>query len=157
MSPVSLPLGNDSHFMRMLREAQGVSSARTSSRVSPFMSHGTNSPKSPPNSPNNGREDNPEATDFSHVYINHIKDGEISDFIWDWSSRPNILPPKQWTKIPSSSSKSSTKSFTVFKTSKSKNKFVYTVVITNIISLILGAGIGIWLFRNPNTDKILPA
>ena len=159
MSPViPLALGNDSHFVRMLREAQGASSARTSCRtscrVSPFMSS-SHSPKSPPSSPNNEREEYPDNTDLSDVYINNIKDGEISDFIWDWSSRPNILPPKQWKQM--SSSKSSTKSFTVFKTSKSKNKFVYTVVITNIISLILGAGIGIWLFRSsdPSPEKMI--
>ena len=36
VSPI-VPLGNDSHFMRMLREAQGETSSHTSCRVSPYM------------------------------------------------------------------------------------------------------------------------
>ena len=32
-------------------------------------------------------------TDLTDVYIN--TDVAMSDFIWDWSSRPNIVPPKQ--------------------------------------------------------------
>ena len=101
----------------------------------------------------------------------------LSDFIWDWSSRyiytalfvknkriifpsrPNITPPKRW-KFASTSSKSSTDSFTLFrKKGQGREKFFYTVVFTNILSLIIGAGIGIWFFRRSSSepDKILSA
>ena len=73
--------------------------------------------------------------------------------------RPNITPPKRW-KFASTSSKSSTDSFTLFrKKGQGREKFFYTVVFTNILSLIIGAGIGIWFFRRSSSepDKILSA
>jgi len=151
VSPI-VPLGNDSHFMRMLREAQGETSSHTSCRVSPYMSH--NSPKSPPNSPNNGRSDGWQDYDLTDVYIN--TNVAMSDFIWDWSSRPNIVPPKQWKLTNSNTVKADSVKRKVFSSSKSKNKFMYTVVITNIISLIIGAGIGVWLFRSKPEQIIVP-
>ena len=55
-----VPFGGSCDYMRMLREAQGVTSTvtstRTSCRVSPYMSS-HHSPKSPPNSPNNERSE----------------------------------------------------------------------------------------------------
>ena len=153
VSPI-VPLGNDSHFMRMLREAQGETSSHTSCRVSPYMSH--NSPKSPPNSPNNGRSDGWQDYDLTDVYIN--TNVAMSDFIWDWSSRPNIFPPKEWklTNSNAATVKAESVKRKVFSSSKSKNKFMYTVVITNIISLIIGAGIGVWLFRSKPEQIIVP-
>jgi len=153
VSPI-VPLGNDSHFMRMLREAQGETSSHTSCRVSPYMSH--NSPKSPPNSPNNERSDGGyEAYDLTDVYIN--TNVAMSDFIWDWSSRPNIVPPKQWKLTSSNTGKAESVKRKVFISPKSNNKFVYTVVITNLISLIIGAGIGVWLFRSKPEQVIVPS
>ena len=73
--------------------------------------------------------------------------------------RPNITPPKRW-KFASTSSKSSTDSFTLFrKKGQGREKFFYTVVFTNVLSLIIGAGIGIWFFRRSSSepDKILSA
>jgi len=120
--------------------------------VSPYMSH--NSPKSPPNSPNNGRSDGWQDYDLTDVYIN--TNVAMSDFIWDWSSRPNIVPPKQWKLTNSNTVKPDSVKRKVFSSSKSKNKFMYTVVITNIISLIIGAGIGVWLFRSKPEQIIVP-
>ena len=58
--PPHVPFGGSCDYMRMLREAQGVTSTvtstRTSCRVSPYMSS-HHSPKSPPNSPNNERSE----------------------------------------------------------------------------------------------------
>lgn len=160
VSPI-MALGSDSQFMRMLREAQGETSNRTSCRVSPHISS-LHSPKSPPPSPNTGLTDGHDPdTDLGEIYINTLKEGDValSDFIWDWSSRPNITPPKRW-KFASTSSKSSTDSFTLFrKKGQGREKFFYTVVFTNILSLIIGAGIGIWFFRRSSSepDKILSA
>jgi len=156
--PPNVPFGGSSDYMRMLREAQGESSCRTSCRtscrVSPYMSH--NSPKSPPNSPFNEREDvtdNVENhdTDLSEVYINTISDGDTSDFIWDWSSRPNIAPPKQWKLQAINSTKSSCSSKTSIESKKQKagysTKVVISFLLTNVISLLIGAGIGMWIKR----------
>merc|ERR1711963_150150 len=63
------------------------------------MSH--NSPKSPPNSPTVELTDDMDF-DLTDIYIN--REVPISDFIWDWSSRPNIDPPKQWRLQSSKSS-----------------------------------------------------
>jgi len=136
----NLPFGGTSDYMRMLREAQGETSCRTSCGVSPYMSH--NSPKSPPNSPTVELTEDQDL-DLSDVYIN--REVAISDLIWDWSSRPNIDPPKQWrlqninTKYSGSpqEKKKSQKKFSP--------NFMLTFFLTNVISLIIGAGLGIWL------------
>lgn len=150
-----VPFGGSSDYMRMLREAQGESSARTSCRtscrVSPFMSS-HHSPKSPPNSPYSERESHDTSAELGDVYINTIKDGEVSDFIWDWSSRPNILPPKQW-KLQSSNNSNATKSPGSTKSVEAKHKagfstkIVFTFLLTNVLSLLIGAGIGMWIKR----------
>ena len=88
----NVPFGGSSDYMRMLREAQGETSCRTSCGVSPYLSHNL-SPKSPPNSPSVELADDPDL-DLTDIYIN--REVFMSDFIWDWSSRPNIDPPKQW-------------------------------------------------------------
>ena len=150
-----VPFGGSSDYMRMLREAQGESSARTSCRtscrVSPFMSS-HHSPKSPPNSPYSERDYHDTSAELGDVYINTIKDGEVSDFIWDWSSRPNILPPKQW-KLQSSNNSNATKSPGSTKSVEAKHKagfstkLVFTFLLTNVLSLLIGAGIGMWIKR----------
>jgi len=165
-----IPFGSDSDYMRMLKEAQSETSCRTSARVSPITSalmsqsstcrnSPTPSPKSPPNSPNAELADLAEYhEDLSGIYINQLKEPEaiIADFMWDWSSRPNMLPPKDW-KVQCQSSKSSSGSIcNRAKPAKSKysKKVVYTMVLTNIISLILGAGIGMWLYRKSGAQSI---
>jgi len=167
-----VPFGSESDYMRMLREAQSETSCRTSARVSPiasaFMSQNstcrnspTPSPKSPPNSPNTELTDLAEYhEDLSGIYINRIREPEaaIADFMWDWSSRPNMLPPKDW-KLSSQSAKSSSGSGAVGQRSKpAKSKYskkvVYTMVLTNILSLILGAGLGMWLYRKSGAQSI---
>ena len=126
--------------------------------MSPHISS-LHSPKSPPPSPNTGLTDGHDPDiDLGEIYINTLKEGDValSDFIWDWSSRPNIAPPKAWRRpggSGGSSSKSSTKDSGVFSSSKRKTKFLYTVVITNILSLLLGAGIGVWMFRSSSQPE----
>lgn len=138
-------------LIKMLREAQGETSCRTSCGVSPYLSH--NSPKSPPNSPTVERTSDLEL-DFSDIYIN--REVPISDFIWDWSSRPNIDPPKQWRLQSSSKSSSSSSCVVTLKDNRRKEgNFVYTIVITNILSLLIGAGIGVWLFRGSSPERVI--
>ena len=92
----------------------------------------------------------------SGVYINTLREPgmpreEMADFIWDWSSRPNILPPKQWKLqgcVPSKSPIPSPREGGAKGKGLSTTKVVFTFLITNVISLIIGAGIGMWIKRN---------
>ena len=88
---------------------------------------------------------------FSGVYINTVREPreEMSEFIWDWSSRPNIAPPKQW-KLQGCVPVKSPVPFTKEEKGKglSTTKVVFTFLITNVISLIIGTGLGIWIKRN---------
>lgn len=76
-----------------------------------------------------------------------------SDIVWDWSSRPNI--PKDWksssnickSRKSSESSKSSKISGKTNKKAIISKEVLYTLVITNLISFLIGTGIGIWLRR----------
>jgi len=152
--PPHVPFGGSCDYMRMLREAQGVTSTvtstRTSCRVSPYMSS-HHSPKSPPNSPNNERSEYYGGdTDLSGVFINTVREPreELSEFIW--SSSPNIAPPKQWKLQGCVPAKSPVPPCAKEEKGKglSTTKVVFTFLITNVISLIIGAGIGIWIKRN---------
>ena len=89
----------------------------------------------------------------SEVYINTVREPreEMSEFIWDWSSRPNIAPPKQWkvqSCVPAKSPVPSAKDKEEKGKGLSTTRVVVTFLITNVISLIIGAGIGIWIKRN---------
>lgn len=170
----SNPFGGEHDYLRMLREAQRESN-RSSSKVSPISSafiSGKNSPcgspKSPPNTPN------PELASSFHdelkmVYINHlVKPDEVqgqgltaSDIMWDWSSRPNIPCNREWTfaSVRSRKSSSSSKMSSLNNSKESSpnsnekkkgffSKQVFlTVLLTNLVSFLVGAGIGIWLSK----------
>jgi len=168
----SNPFGGEHDYLRMLREAQRESN-RSSSKVSPissaFISVKTTpagSPKSPPNTPN------PELASSFHdeltaVYINHLvkpdeeQDGlTASDIMWDWTSRPNIPANREWTftSVRSRKSSSSSKLSSLNNSKESsppngkkksyltKEVFI-TVLLTNLVSFLVGAGIGIWLSK----------
>jgi len=148
-----VPFGSDQDYMRMLREAQKETSCRSSARVSPltsaFVSEKSSpclSPKSPPNSPRTEIADY--TAQFRDVFINHMKESDttLTDFMWDWSSTP--CPPKDWKCSGPSSSKSSSKSS---KSSDSKVSRFYTFLLSNLVSLLLGAGIGAWVYRRSAT------
>uniref|UniRef100_A0A2M3ZFJ8 Putative positive regulation of apoptotic process n=1 Tax=Anopheles braziliensis TaxID=58242 RepID=A0A2M3ZFJ8_9DIPT len=155
-----LPFVSVEEYIRLLREAQRES--KESSRVASLTSSRKNSPrgspKSPPNSPNTELAATEE--DLKNVYINYEnKDGDIvkdTDWVWDWSSRPDQQPPKEWkfehpkkagqeecTKI--SHSGYSIRQVRVGKNSLFSREFLYSIVLTNVLSLLLGAGIGAWL------------
>jgi BCL2/adenovirus E1B protein-interacting protein 3 len=148
-----VPFGSDQDYMRMLREAQKETSCRSSARVSPLTSALVSersspcmSPKSPPNSPRTEIADY--TAQFRDVFINHMKESDttLTDFMWDWSSTP--CPPKDWKSdwkcYNQSSNNSSSKSS---KSSSSKLSRFYTFLLSNLVSLLLGAGIGAWFYR----------
>lgn len=175
------PFGGEHDYLRMLREAQRESN-RSSSKVSPISSafiSGKNtpsgSPKSPPNTPN------PELASSFHdelkaVYINHlVRPDDVqggltaSDIMWDWSSKPNIPCNREWTFTSVRSRKSSSSSkLSAFNNSKDnsppcndKKKSIFskevflTVLLTNLVSFLVGAGIGIWLSKKGMSEDAI--
>jgi len=145
-----VPFGSDQDYMRMLREAQKETSCRSSARVSPltsaFVSERSSpcmSPKSPPNSPRTEIADY--TAQFRDVFINHLKetDAGLTDFMWDWSSTP--CPPKDLRSCVSSCN--ATPPSRPTKPSKSNISRLYTFLLSNLVSLILGAGLGAWIYR----------
>uniref|UniRef100_A0A2M4A1R1 Putative bcl2/adenovirus e1b 19 kDa protein-interacting protein 3 n=1 Tax=Anopheles triannulatus TaxID=58253 RepID=A0A2M4A1R1_9DIPT len=155
-----LPFASVEEYMRLLREAQRES--KESSRVTSLTSSRKNSPrgspKSPPNSPNTELAATEE--DLKNVYINYEnKEGDIvkdTDWVWDWSSRPDQQPPKEWKFVhpkkagqeectKTSHAGYSIRQVRVGKNSLFSREFLYSIVLTNVLSLLLGAGIGAWL------------
>jgi BCL2/adenovirus E1B protein-interacting protein 3 len=164
-----VPFGGEVDYLRMLKEAQRESN-RSSAKVSPISSAimslssttrntPSASPKSPPNSPNPELASAEE--DFKGVFINRVGGGTqqqqqraaaaqpvpASELLWDWTSRPN-LPSKEW-QIPQSSGDTSSRS-SLDKSDKKgvySKKFIYTLLLTNFFSLLIGAGLGMWLSK----------
>ena len=139
----SIPFVGDSDYLQMLKEAQHETSPRTSARTSPIMSK--NSTRM------NSRT--PSFNDLSCIYINQLKEPEAGITNLDWTSRPNKLPPKDW-KLQSQSSKSSNCCCTKPAKSKYSKNFMKTVVLSNIFSLIVGAGIGMWMYNKSDAESI---
>ncbi|CAG0886972.1 unnamed protein product [Darwinula stevensoni] len=135
-------------YLRLLREAQRESN-QSSARVSVASSarHSPReSPKSPPNSPNT--EFSVETEELKSLYINdHEKELKNADWVWDWSSRPDLCPPKEWKFKHPDKKTYSIRNARVGKQRLFSKEVLYTLVITNIMSLIIGTGIGLWLSR----------
>lgn len=76
----------------------------------------------------------------------------LEDFLWDWSSRINVSPPPEWrlqTKYCSSSSLGDSR-----KQSQDNpggkdagDQGYFSLLLSNIISLIIGTGLGVWLYK----------
>lgn len=160
-SVTPVPFGSDQDYMRMLKEAQTETSCRSSARVSPLTSafvsqHSTpcHSPKSPPNSPRTELADY--TAELNDVYINRVKEDTVTDFMWDWNSTP--CPPKDLRSSSSSSGKPATNT-RINKSSINTNRkrkgsgglteyaSFYTFLLTNLVSLFVGAGIGAWVYK----------
>ncbi|XP_014240822.1 BCL2/adenovirus E1B 19 kDa protein-interacting protein 3-like isoform X3 [Cimex lectularius] len=136
-------------YLRLLREAQRESN-HSSARVS-LASSKKGSPKSPPNSPNTELSMDEE---LKGVYINYNGKEEEwvgveknSDWIWDWSSRPDQFPPKDWKLRHPARKTLSIRTTKVGKVGLFSREMMYTILITNVLSLILGTGMGVWLSR----------
>lgn len=148
-----LPFGSGEEYLRLLREAQRESN-QSSARVSVASSRRDSprdSPKSPPNSPNTELSTD---EDLKGVYINYCyKDGDFmnvdrsTDWIWDWSSRPDQVPPKDWKFKHPKRKTYSIRHAKVGKNSLFSKEVLYTLFLTNFISLLLGTGVGVWLSR----------
>lgn len=152
-------------YLRLLREAQRESN-QSSARVSLAGSRRDSprsSPKSPPNSPVQGT---PMVVEWQSYYMNSESNNDsdlYSDrsFSWvqDWSSRPDQIPPKNWSFKHPKRDVLSIRYAKVGDTSVFSKKGLCTLFLTNLLSLILGTGVGLWLSRcgffNLPTVKVL--
>lgn len=128
-------LGDHEDFIRMLREAQ--------------MEDGLASPMTMSSSP---------------IFINKEDRDDLltaeaeSALPWDWSSRPNILPPKHWNLRRRHSTASSVGSVSYqaicghvkddeHDEEDDHDTSLLSLVITNILSLLVGTGIGVLLYK----------
>ncbi|XP_071540052.1 uncharacterized protein BNIP3 [Panulirus ornatus] len=167
-----LSFGNGEEYLRLLREAQRESN-QSSARVSLASSRRDtpkesphDSPKSPPNSPNTEMATDPEEAVLKGVYINYYnKEGDFirveknteTDWIWDWSSRPDQTPPKEWRfshPRKGVSRGASIRRVMVGNSSLFSRDVLYTLLITNVLSLLIGTGIGIWLSKRSGSEVV---
>lgn len=134
------PFSGNAHILeKLLLEAQrdsNVSSAR-----------GSGSPKSP-HSPSN------EAVSF---IINKEERQPIpTDWIWDWSSRPDQQPPKDWNfrhPVGSGSRKRPVLSLRGSRIIRLADIFPL-LLLSNILSVLLGAGIGVCIGRRMRVANV---
>ncbi|GFG39131.1 hypothetical protein Cfor_10610, partial [Coptotermes formosanus] len=77
-----------------------------------------------------------------------LQDGDFmnvdrsTDWIWDWSSRPDQAPPKDWKFKHPKRKTYSIRHAKVGKNSLFSKEVLYTLFLTNFISLLLGTGVG---------------
>ncbi|XP_043788684.1 BCL2/adenovirus E1B 19 kDa protein-interacting protein 3 isoform X1 [Apis laboriosa] len=155
ITPLPFSSGGE-EYLRLLREAQRDSLPSSARHSLASSRRGTprDSPKSPPNSPNTELSTEDE---LKGVYINYCcnKESEFleknTDWIYEWSSRPDQAPPKDWKfKHPQGMNKRKSYSIRTTKVGKIglfSKEVLYTLVITNILSVLVGAGLGVWLSR----------
>ena len=128
-------LGDTEDFIRMLREAQ--------------MEDGLASPMTSSSSP---------------IFINKEDRDDLlaaeaeSCQPWDWSSRPNILPPKHWNLRRRHSTASSVGSVSCqaicghvkddeHEEEDDQDTSLMCLVMTNLVSLLVGTSIGVLLYK----------
>ncbi|OXU27839.1 hypothetical protein TSAR_001386 [Trichomalopsis sarcophagae] len=151
-----LPFGSGGEeYLRLLRDAQRDSthSSARHSLASSRRDTPRDSPKSPPNSPNTELSTEDE---LKGVFINHTchKDVDLdksTDWIYEWSTKPEPIGPKDW-KLKHQLGMSRRKTYSIRTAKVGKNglfskEVLYTLFLTNILSLIIGTGIGVWLTR----------
>lgn len=155
ITPMPFSITGEREYLRLLREAQRDSthSSARHSLASSRRDTPRDSPKSPPNSPNTELSTEDE---LKGVYINYgcNKEGELleknTDWIYEWSSRPDQAPPKDWKFKHPLGSKRKTYSIRTAKVGKNglfSKEVIYTLFFTNLLSLLIGTGLGVLLTR----------
>ncbi|XP_055678339.1 BCL2/adenovirus E1B 19 kDa protein-interacting protein 3 isoform X2 [Lutzomyia longipalpis] len=148
-----LPFTSGEEYLRLLREAQRESkeSSRVVSLAGSRRDSPRSSPKSPPNSPNTELC----MDELKGVYINYwnsVKENEIAqnkDWLLLWSSRPDQQPPKDWQfQHPQKRAPGySVRLARVGKNSLFSKEVLYSLLLSNVLSVILGVGFGMWLSK----------
>ncbi|CAG9759644.1 unnamed protein product [Ceutorhynchus assimilis] len=138
-------------YLRLLREAQESNqSSCKASLAGSLRDSPRSSPKSPPNSPI--IQGSPMNLEWQSYYINS-ESSELKDFLTDWSSRPDCVPPKSWSfRVPSSANKKHDHKFSlrhakIGNTSLFSKRGLCIMFLTNLFSLLIGTGVGLFLNR----------
>ncbi|EDW34680.1 GL12771 [Drosophila persimilis] len=158
-----LPFNNGEEYLRLLREAQRESnqSSRVVSLASSRRDTPRDSPKSPPNSPQTELCPDDE---LRNVYINYwTKAGEKQntdngDWLQNWNRSADEQPPKNWKfeavhkAGDEEEKKKTTGGYSIrLKRLGAQSLFsreiLYSLLFTNVLSLLLGAGFGLWLSK----------
>eukprot|EP00088_Acartia_fossae_P041762 TRINITY_DN4369_c0_g1_i13.p1 TRINITY_DN4369_c0_g1~~TRINITY_DN4369_c0_g1_i13.p1 ORF type:complete len:207 (-),score=63.97 TRINITY_DN4369_c0_g1_i13:243-863(-) len=164
-----VPFNVDNDYLKMLREAQRENSARSSARVSPISSAMMSmsstckntpsaSPKSPPNSPNTELANYEE--NLRGVVVNREPDIQEDINAANWRSRPNLYPPRGgWRFATNTSSKTSSGTQSDSEERKSEKpelrNHLTALIASNLLSLVLGAAVGYWLFRRSAAGNLV--
>lgn len=91
----------------------------------------------------------------SMVYINRIPEADVEDFLWDWSSSPISMcsynSPVSLSLPPSRHPRVKHRLGDIQEMERKEDGFssatVTSLLISNLVSLVLGAGLGVWLYR----------
>ena len=83
------------------------------------------------------------------------RDVSLDEYLWDWSSRINVSPPPEWRLERSQSKYCSSSSLCDSRKSSQDNpsgkdvgdQRYFSLLLSNIISLIIGTGLGVWLYK----------
>merc|ERR1711911_464187 len=130
------PSNNPEDYLRLLREAQRESNQSSAlvSLASTRKNSPRSTPKSPPNSPNT--EPVTEGEELKGFYINYCTNKEDVNLESTSEGRSAKKPYGYTIRFAK-----------VGGTSVFSRHILYTMVLTNLISLLLGTGIGFWLSR----------
>ncbi|XP_053954113.1 BCL2/adenovirus E1B 19 kDa protein-interacting protein 3 isoform X2 [Anastrepha obliqua] len=141
-----LPFSSGEEYLRLLREAQRESNQ--SSRVVSLASSRRDTPRDSPNTELTPDED------LKNVYINYWnKEGNShkdTDWLDEWNSRPDQQPPKDWKFEHPQKKKGAGYSIRLTRVGKNSlfsREILYSLILSNVLSLLLGAGLGLWLSR----------
>ncbi|ERL94319.1 BCL2/adenovirus E1B 19 kDa protein-interacting protein 3 isoform X2 [Dendroctonus ponderosae] len=132
-------------YLRLLKEAQesNQSSCRDSLAGSRRDSP-RSSPKSPPNSPVN--QGPTLALEWQSYYVTSESREEFLPI--DWSSRPSSIPPKSWSfRAPHRNDRFSLRYAKIGNTPLFSKKGICIMVLSNLFSLLVGAGVGVIISR----------
>jgi len=153
ITPLPFGFQHSTDMQKLLWEAQRESN-QSSARVSGASTR-RGSPKSPPNSPNTELSSGDDLKDF---YINRSRDDlslfERNDWVWDWSSRPDQQPPKEWKFKHPRKAGLSMRHSKVMKRGLFSAEVFSILMLTNLVSLLLGAGLGFYIGKRLGTTVV---
>jgi len=132
-------------YLRLLRDAQRESNQSSAlvSLASSCRDSRCESPKSPPNSPNNELSNSED--ELCGIFINKESEGSKEWMMNYWTTTNDLnLKPKVTISTKGSMSLRTTKFAGKSLFSK---EVMYTLFVSNILSMLIGAGIGLWLSK----------
>ncbi|XP_014214126.1 BCL2/adenovirus E1B 19 kDa protein-interacting protein 3 isoform X2 [Copidosoma floridanum] len=151
LTPLPFNSGTD-EYLRLLRDAQrdSTQSSARHSLASSRRDTPRGSPKSPPNSPNTELSNNEE--ELKGIYINQTCYKDDHDWMYEWNSRHEPVINKSNACSVQQLGMARRKTYSIRTAKVGKNglfskEVLYTLFLTNILSLLIGSGFGVWLTR----------